>query len=67
MSAIVFDEQFVIELQENPARLLTDLGVEPTKELLGAIAGLNTEALMAIAQEYRIAHRSKANVELVFP
>lgn len=67
MSAIVFDEQFVLELKERPAELLEDLGIEATDDMLKAIASLDTDALMYLAKEYKLRHRSKANVELVFP
>ena len=67
MSTVVFDAEFVKELEEDPEGLLIDLGIEPTKELLAAIRAINTEALMQVAQTYGLRHRSKAEVELVFP
>lgn len=67
MSTIVFDEAFVQELREKPAELLEELGIEPTEEIIAAVQSLDTSALMFIAQEYRLVHRRKANVELVFP
>jgi hypothetical protein len=67
MSPFVFDEQFVDELQKQPGQVLEDLGIEPTDELVEAIGRLDTEALMVLAREYRLAHKSKADVQLVFP
>jgi len=67
MSTIIFDEEFVRELEEDPVKLLTALGIKPTKEVLAQIAELDTSALRRILRAYQIESRSHKEVKLIFP
>lgn len=67
MSTIIFDEEFIRELEEDPASLLIALGIEPTKEILGEIGKLDTDALRGIVGSREFRSRSRKEVALVFP
>ena len=46
------DEQFIRALVDDPRTALLDVGIEPTPELLDALAGLDLESLQTLAAAF---------------
>lgn len=44
------DPDFARDLAEDPANALRSIGIEPTDEILGALEGIDTDAIKTLAE-----------------
>jgi hypothetical protein len=52
-----FDRKFLDRLSEDPKRVMVELGVEPTPEILAAIAALDFDPLYKLADAFPAAFK----------
>jgi hypothetical protein len=62
---VTFDKEFVQALERDPEKVLKDLGLEPTPEVVAAIREINSESLYSLAQAF--SKVSREEVAMIFP
>jgi hypothetical protein len=49
---VLHDPAFVEGLAENPEEVLSEIGLNPTREILDALKNLNTKSIVRVAEEF---------------
>jgi hypothetical protein len=62
---ITFNEAFVRALEQDPEKVLIELGLEPTPKVIAAIQEIDSESLYTLARAFSKASREE--VAFVFP